>query len=246
MMNNIWLIENNTAWKKIVFALLLTLIGASAAWAQCSPIKFAPGRTSAVVNGKLNEDHYACYQIHARAGQRMTVHVTSPSKRVRFSIGADSSVEYFSDAKVVADWEGELTDNSGAGNFQIAMTGPQAGATFTLEVSIAATRNSAGFKPSTCGDFSGVYQTDYGPLRLTRTGNQVRGSYRSEQGGNSTVAGTVQGSVLSGTWIEPDGKGTFRFELNSDGRGFTGSFKNQGDRNVAGDWNGHCSGDRSH
>jgi hypothetical protein len=230
-----------------IFLAVLVLGATHVRAQQCTPIKFAPGRAGTVIKGNLGPRKNACYKLHARDGQRMTAHVSSLDKRARLYISPD---EYDADnlqgADGVTDWEGELTSASGNGNFNIMVSGPQAGATFTLEVAITPTRSSAPSRPSTCGDFSGVYQTDYGPLLLTRTGNQVRGSYRSEQGENSTVAGTVQGRVLNGTWIEPGRRGTFRFELNSDGRSFTGTFKNQGDRNVAGDWNGQCNGESSH
>jgi len=91
-----------------------------------------------------------------------------------------------------------------------------------------------------CGDLSGIYLTHYGPLRLTRTGDQVRGIYTSDRKQDSTVDGTVRGNVLSGRWTEPGRKGTFRFTLDPDGRSFTGKFFFDGDPNEAGEWGGHC------
>ena len=118
--------------------LALLLLGATQARAQqCARIRFARGRTTAVLNGKVGSNKYACYKLHARDGQRMTVHLTSPDKRARFSARGD---EYDADslpgADDVTDWEGELQDNSGAGIFIISVHAPRAGATFTLEVTI--------------------------------------------------------------------------------------------------------------
>jgi len=124
--------------KKIIAAFFLALlVGASGAWAQCARIRFARGRTTAVINGKVDAKKHACYDLHARDGQRMTVHLTSPGKRARFYISPN---EYDADtlegADGVTDWEGELSSASGAGNFTIVVEGPRAGATFTLEVTI--------------------------------------------------------------------------------------------------------------
>ena len=75
-----------TIAKKIttVFLLLMMLTAASGVRAQCSRLKFAKGRTTAVINGKVDKSKHACYDLHARDGQRMTVHLTSPGKRARF------------------------------------------------------------------------------------------------------------------------------------------------------------------
>jgi hypothetical protein len=144
----------------------------------------------------------------------------------------------------VSNWEGELGSASGAGDFLIVVETPRAGVTFTLEVTIPPAGRTGSLSPraavAPCGDFSGVYQTHYGPLRLERTGDQVRGSYRSEDGRDSAVAGTVRGNVLTGRWTEPGSKGRLRFTLDPDGRSFTGSFAYDGDPNDAGEWGGHC------
>ena len=124
--------------KKITVAFFLALLmGASGAWAQCSRIRFARGRTTAVINGKVGAKKNACYDLHARDGQHMTVHLTSPDRRVRFSIGPNEyDADFLEGATNVTDWEGELTSASGDGNFSIYVNAPRAGSTFTLEVTI--------------------------------------------------------------------------------------------------------------
>ena len=92
-----------------------------------------------------------------------------------------------------------------------------------------------------CGPFSGLYRTTYGMLRLTRTGNRVRGVYTTRSRNDSSLSGTVRGNVLTGTWVEPDSRGRFRFTLGRDGRSFTGSFtsgEESGGQSSA--WNGTC------
>src|SRR4051794_31640236 len=103
--------------------LALLLIGATQARAQqCSPIRFAPGRTSAVINGKLNAKGWGCYKLHVRDGQRMTAHLTSPDRRARLSMtAAEYDSDFVTGADSVADWEGELTSASGNGDFLIVI-----------------------------------------------------------------------------------------------------------------------------
>ena len=227
--------------------LALLLLGAAQARAQCTRIRFAPGRTGTVINGRVGPNKYAHYCLHAREGQRMSVHLTSPDKRVTFSIAPDGyDADFLEGADGVTDWEGELGSASGAGDFIFAVGGSRAGSTFTLEVNIppaARSGNTHRTPAAPCGDFSGVYSTHYGPLRLTRTGDQVRGVYGIEQMGDSSIVGTVRGNVLTGRWKEPQGGGKFRFVLDPDGRSFTGSFSPDGDPSATGEWGGHCDGD---
>jgi len=232
--------------KRIILttALALLLLGASDARAQCDGPKrvaFQRGLTTAVLKGAIPASKAICYQLRARAGQKMIVHLAAPARGVLFTVIPDGyDVEPL--AQDMASWEGVL---DATGDYTISVHAPRAGATFTLEISITsatAAKSSSRSTVAPCGDFSGVYLTDYGPLRLTRTGDQVRGVYATDAAKDSTITGTVRGSVLSGRWAEPSGKGTFRFTLDSDGRSFKGSFANDGD-SVRSEWNGHCGDD---
>lgn len=123
--------------KKLIAALLTLIIGATGVWAQCSRIRFARGRTTTVINGRVGAKKSACYKLHAREGQQLTVHLTSPDRRARFSVGPDEyDADMLKDANDVTDWEGKLSSNSGSGDFLIFVEAPQAGETFTLEVTI--------------------------------------------------------------------------------------------------------------
>jgi hypothetical protein len=223
------------------FALLL--LSVTEARAQCDGprrVAFQRGLTTAVLKGEIPTSKAICYQLRARAGQKMIVHLASPTRGVLFTVIPDGfDVEPI--AQDVTNWEGVLES---AGDYTVSVHAPRAGQTFALEISIT---SAAAVKPSSqstvapCGDFSGVYLTEYGPLRLTRTGNQVRGSYSRGQPNDSTVNGTVRGNVLTGTWREPDSKGPFTFTLDSSGRSFKGSFGVDG--GDGGEWNGHCKED---
>ncbi|MDT4898642.1 MAG: hypothetical protein QOH25_3719 [Acidobacteriota bacterium] len=77
-----------------------------------------------------------CYTLKARANQRMTVHVSSPRKDVRFTVEPDVSEDTntLEGAFDVADWEGALPED---GNYRILVFPRRKGsATFTLEVAI--------------------------------------------------------------------------------------------------------------
>jgi hypothetical protein len=56
---------------------------------------------------------------------------------------------------------------------------------------------------------------------LVQSGNTVAGTYEY---GDGTIAGTVQGNRLVGTWTEDKGqsKGPIEFELSADGKTFAG------------------------
>lgn len=120
--------------------LLITFLTSYAALAQCKrtvPIKFERGRTGTVLKGNLGTAKAACYKLHARAGQRLTAHLTSASKRARFSIGPDFyDADFLEGASDVTDWEGDLEDVSGNNNFLIMLSTPKAGDTYTLEINI--------------------------------------------------------------------------------------------------------------
>jgi hypothetical protein len=220
--------------------------GAATVQAQChgtKPVTFPAGFSSTVIKGTIPASKAVCYDVRARAGQTLTVKVDSLATGVRFTVIPEGDdVEPL--AQDTKSWESVLEET---GTYTISVHAPRPGSVFTLDISISGTlprTTSRTTTTSTCGNFSGTYLTDYGPLRLTRTGDQVRGTYTIDSDKDSTVSGTVRGNVLSGRWTEPSGKGTFRFTLASDGRSFKGSFAPDGEA-ASGSWNGHC-GNNSH
>ncbi len=79
------------------------------------------------------------------------------------------------------------------------------------------------------GGWAGTWSTTYGMMYLTQTGNQVTGTYEHS---NGHIIGTVSGNVLYGTWSEaptyaaPDNAGDFQFTISSDGKTFSGGWRN--------------------
>jgi hypothetical protein len=122
--------------------LALLLLGATQARAQqCSRISFARGRTTAVINGKVDAKKSPCYNLRARKGQQMivhlTVHGTSPKHNVYFQISpepesAEESTDLLPGAEGV-DWEGTVPYTNDYGIVVIAAKGSFS---FTLEVTI--------------------------------------------------------------------------------------------------------------
>jgi hypothetical protein len=89
--------------------------------------------------------------------------------------------------------------------------------TLTLTPTASATNAGAwnGVWDSNCG-ISGC-----GQLNLIQTGNTVAGTYA---GGAGTIAGTVNGSRLTGTWTRGGNSGTIDFFLDAAGQRFRGNY----------------------
>jgi len=98
-------------------------------------VKFARGRTTAVLKGAVVRGTQDRYILGARAGQSMIVHVASREKDAVFTIlGPDGAAltgtEEGADA---TDWTGELPLS---GNYSISVSPSRGNATYTLEVTI--------------------------------------------------------------------------------------------------------------
>jgi hypothetical protein len=120
-----------------LFGCVTSTAGATTA-AQCrgtdrtipKTIRFARGRTTAVVKEtiKLCTSHE--YHLRARQGQTMSIHLAT-GKRTSFTLLTPSG-DTVGDADGVKDWSGELQDN---GEYVINI-GTDATAAYTLEVTI--------------------------------------------------------------------------------------------------------------
>ncbi|PWT80369.1 MAG: hypothetical protein C5B44_05390 [Acidobacteria bacterium] len=98
-------------------------------------VKFARGRTTAVLKGAVVRGTQDRYILGARAGQSMIVHVTSREKNAVFTIlGPDGSALAGTEEGVDAtDWTGELPLS---GDYSIVVSASRGNATYTLEVTI--------------------------------------------------------------------------------------------------------------
>ncbi|MFQ5691825.1 MAG: hypothetical protein ACE5IM_02110 [Nitrospinota bacterium] len=74
-------------------------------------------------------------------------------------------------------------------------------------------------------------------MSLVQTGKRVRGLYRMDP--RYVIDGTLEGSVLQGTWSSLDDVGEFIFEFSEDGRSFVGRWNSTKDlKNWNLGWNG--------
>ena len=82
--------------------------------------------------------------------------------------------------------------------------------------------------PSTTCQWTGTWDTEFGPLRLTQSGDTVSGDYDWDQG---QISGTVSGNVLRGTWNEapsrqpPTDAGEVALTMRDDCQSFTGQWR---------------------
>jgi hypothetical protein len=137
--------------KRLILTLAATAFAASpssagvravappaAAPAQCrhadqtiqKKIRFARGRTTAVIKDTVRLCTSHEYHLRARQGQTMSIHL-SAGKRTSFTLMTPSG-DTVGDADGVKDWSGELADN---GDYTIVV-GTDATVAYTLEVTI--------------------------------------------------------------------------------------------------------------
>jgi hypothetical protein len=98
-------------------------------------VKFARGRTTAVLRGAVVRGTQDRYILGARGGQTMIVHITSREKNAVFTIlGPDATALAGTEEGVDAtDWTGELPLS---GDYSIWVSPSRGNATYTLEVTI--------------------------------------------------------------------------------------------------------------
>jgi len=77
-------------------------------------------------------------------------------------------------------------------------------------------------------NYSGIWRTTFGPMRLLQQKDQVSGTYLVD-GTACRIAGMLSGKKLTFTYKEPDAAGEGWFELNSDGSKFTGKWRETGE-----------------
>ncbi|MFN2530460.1 MAG: hypothetical protein ABR555_04095 [Pyrinomonadaceae bacterium] len=98
-------------------------------------VRFARGRTTAVLHGAAVRGTQNRYLIGARSGQAMTVHITSREKNAVFTIlGPDATALPGTEEGVdAADWSGELPLS---GDYAIWVGSTRGNTTYTLEITI--------------------------------------------------------------------------------------------------------------
>lgn len=84
--------------------------------------------------------------------------------------------------------------------------------------------------------FTGKWHTTFGTMELTQHGNQVTGTYWSNDEAYP-VEGTIEGRELTGTYSDADGSGETWFALKPNGEAFTGQYRAEGAEEWA-TWDG--------
>lgn len=99
-------------------------------------VHFAPGTSSTTIKGTVIRGENDRYYICAKAGQKMTVKVTSTEKNAVFQIyfhGEEESLPGAGDGDDATNWSGELPiDNE----YVIVVGGTRGNASYTLTISI--------------------------------------------------------------------------------------------------------------
>jgi hypothetical protein len=127
--------------KKFAAALLVLLLATAPAWGKTIDVRFPKGRTTVILKGRTTGGPSESggmdpitYRVRARAGQKMTLHLTSVKKNAIFGVWAPgmNPVEVGSNH---TDWSGTLPKN---GVYEISVW-PEDEATdtnFTLELTL--------------------------------------------------------------------------------------------------------------
>ena len=97
-------------------------------------VRFPRGRTTAILEGKIIHTSHI-YTLRARAGQTMTLHITSAKGIAYFSLAKSNSEEFIGGAVGVKDWSGVLPV-SGAYDVSVGIERESSSESYTLEVSI--------------------------------------------------------------------------------------------------------------
>ena len=119
----------------IVLVTLAISITALAQTGQKQRVRFPRGRTTAVLKGAVVRGTQDQYILGARAGQTMTVHITSREKNAVFAIldPNGTALEGAEEGSDATDWTGRLPST---GDYSIWVGGTRGNASYTLEVTI--------------------------------------------------------------------------------------------------------------
>ena len=126
---------------KFYVLILATLLIVGTAWAKSRRVKFPPGRTTVVLNGRTTGGPSESggmdpigYILRAKKGQTMTLHLTSAKKNAVFGLYAPG-MALVEGAQTVADWSGELPKT---GDYEIIVfpEDEKTNTTFTLEITV--------------------------------------------------------------------------------------------------------------
>ena len=119
----------------LVMIFALALAGITSADGVRKRIKFARGKSSATVSGAVVRGDRDVYTIGAKAGQMLTVRITSPEKNAVFQIRSKGG-EYLQDAGEEDDATSLSSDLPQTGDYEIIVGGTRGNAGYRMTVSI--------------------------------------------------------------------------------------------------------------
>ncbi|HEX8151171.1 MAG TPA: hypothetical protein VF591_28570 [Pyrinomonadaceae bacterium] len=127
--------------RKLAIVLLVLLLASAPAWGKTINVRFPKGRTTVILKGRTTGGPSESggmdpitYRLRARAGQTLTLHLTSTKKNAIFGVWAPG-MNPVDIGENHTDWSGTLPKT---GNYEISVW-PEDEATdtaFTLEVTI--------------------------------------------------------------------------------------------------------------
>lgn len=105
--------------------------------------------------------------------------------------------------------------------------------TVTIQYEETESTGAEEIEQSNLASWTGVWDSLYGTMLLTQSGDKVTGVYEAD---DFAIEGTVNGSTLTGTFQEFEDKGSFEFVLSPDGT-FQGERRYQGS-DESSEWTG--------
>ncbi|MGE5415389.1 MAG: hypothetical protein ACM3UZ_01225 [Acidobacteriota bacterium] len=106
--------------------------------------------------------------------------------------------------------------------------------TFMLTFGLASCGSALAVKP-TAVKWTGLWNTTYGQLKITQSGNKIVGTYTWKQG---KLTGIAKGNQITGTWIETGQSGSFVMTMAANGQAFTAKWNYKGSNVWYTDWKG--------
>jgi hypothetical protein len=130
-----WSRTTTRRWTAIVFTCLFTFSSITGQGVK-KKVRFAPGTSSTTIKGAVIRGERDRYYLGAKAGQTMSVKITSIEKNAVFQIyfhGEEESLPGAGDDDDATNWSGQLPiDNE----YVIVVGGTRGNATYALTISI--------------------------------------------------------------------------------------------------------------
>lgn len=113
--------------------LLLATVAFAAQEGLTKRVRFARGRTTATYKNSVVRGTRDRYTLGARAGQKMSVHITSVENNAVFDIYTPQGGTLVGEGEDSTDWSGTLP---ASGDYVVEVGGTRGNATYTLKVTV--------------------------------------------------------------------------------------------------------------